>query len=228
MGNNDYLNNPSPQLQADLDRFVELREAGCTNAEIATELGRSERTLHAWATHLGNQLWAHHRFTEAEIDDAVARYEKGESLDSIAKSIGCSRQTIMRRLQQRGIPIASPRWARHPRNLVAGERTPCGTRCVTWKLKAGYVHVRVTNDHPLFACTNGGWIEEHRLRMMEKLGRPLTEGENVHHKNGVRDDNRLRNLELWSTSQPPGASVDHKIRWAIDFLALHGYTITKE
>ena len=40
--------------------------------------------------------------------------------------------------------------------------------------------------------------------MEEKLGRKLVKGESVHHINGVRDDNRPENLELWITFQPYG------------------------
>lgn len=62
---------------------------------------------------------------------------------------------------------------------------------------------------------------QHRRFMEDHLGRALLPNENVHHINGDRSDNRLENLELWSTSQPSGQRVEDKVAWAVETLALY-------
>lgn len=80
---------------------------------------------------------------------------------------------------------------------------------------------RSTKGYVYILVPERGYVAAHRLAMEQVLGRELIEEENVHHKNGVKDDNRPENLELWSRSQPSGQRVADKIAWAKEILAMY-------
>jgi len=72
--------------------------------------------------------------------------------------------------------------------------------------KNGYRIVRV----------NGKARPEHHIVMEVALGRALHPWESIHHRNGIRDDNSLSNLELWATAHRNGQRVDDLVRWVVD------------
>lgn len=79
------------------------------------------------------------------------------------------------------------------------------------KTPAGYVQTWQP-DHP--NATVNGYVATHRLVMERHIKRLLLPGESVHHRNGVRDDNRIENLELWASTQPSGQRVGDLLDWA--------------
>jgi hypothetical protein len=74
------------------------------------------------------------------------------------------------------------------------------------------------NGYRVITNENGERVLEHRYVMEKHLRRKLYPKENVHHVNGDRADNRIDNLELWTTSQPSGQRVEDKIKWAKEIL----------
>ena len=66
------------------------------------------------------------------------------------------------------------------------------------------------------------YVQQHRQVMEERLGRKLATHETVHHKDGNRANNRIENLELWSSRHGRGQRVADKIEFARSFLAEYG------
>ena len=81
------------------------------------------------------------------------------------------------------------------RHRGAGNWNWKGGKSIQW----GYILIKIPPDNFFYPMADKkGYIREHRLVMAKYLGRNLHRWELVHHKNHIRDDNRLENLQLVS------------------------------
>lgn len=111
-------------------------------------------------------------------------------------------QTHYRRLLATGDPREN-----EPIRIVTGEGS----------LSHGYWKTAVP-DEDRWLTDGERHVGEHRYVMARHLGRPLAPDEVVHHVNGDRTDNRIENLELWSTAHPQGQRIEDKVRFAVEML----------
>lgn len=81
---------------------------------------------------------------------------------------------------------------------------------------------RLDKDGYEVIMRDGKQVARHRAIMEESLGRLLRPDESVHHKNGVKHDNNIDNLELWSRYQPAGQRVADKLEYAREILRIYG------
>lgn len=113
------------------------------------------------------------------------------------------------------------------KNVLTGVTKGCSCQCWIYDEKGfskrkkekyyygGYVYI-YKPEHP--NCKQGGYIREHIYVMSNYVGRPLNKGETVHHKNGIKDDNRIKNLELWASSHPSGQRAEDLVSYAKEIL----------
>ncbi len=131
-----------------------------------------------------------------DAQNIFKEYNEGKTLSDLGtkhKVHGC---TVSRFLRKHGFGIRTKAEAsRGARNSqwIGGRIVNCD----------GYVQVRTDDNR---------YVLEHRLVAEKYLGRKLTDGEVVHHINGVKTDNRLENLKICTKRSH---RKEHKIhRWS--------------
>ena len=119
----------------------------------------------------------------------------------IPNCLHCGKELEWRKGRKR--KFCSRKCAVTANNMKRGLTAPFGTLKMTAE---GYVIMKVGTNHP--GSQKNGWILQHRYVMQESLGRPLRDDERVHHRNAIRTDNRIENLQVWYSVHPAGVTDD--------------------
>jgi transposase-like protein len=169
---------------AERDSLVALyRETGSVRA-TAERAGVARQTLKKVLREAGVPIVRRNQYTAEEREAMVAAYRREGSVARAAKALGCSPTTVADACAEAGLE----RDGREQRIPPSGTSPNWRRRTTT----AGYIVL----DGWVPGWRRNHVIYEHRLVMEEHLGRALTSRETVHHKNGIRADNRIENLEL--------------------------------
>lgn len=139
----------------------------------------------------------------AHVEEAARLYREGESTVTLAERYGVNKTTMFRFLQTLGVVMRT----RSDAALLAFQRgrrkAKTGPDNHAWeggraRHSKGYQLVQMWGHH-LADCH--GYVLEHRLVAERMIGRPLAIGEDVHHRNGDKTDNRPENLSVLTRNE---------------------------
>jgi|GEM_PF-1908257 len=168
-----------------------------TPKEIADDMGCSAGTIKTWLRRHGienrTDSIKRRRRMWADPEELQRLYhEEGMSLSEVGQELGVDREAIRTEMQRHGIP------RRGRLEAVKNSFATFGTGI------DGYEYWKDSSE-------GGGFLRVHQLLAISKGSEPhrVFSGEyDVHHRNGVKWDNRLENVELLTKAEHNQAHAD--------------------
>jgi hypothetical protein len=108
-----------------------------------------------------------------KYDNSYEDYLSGLSLEQIAKNLNVSRQCVFKAFKKRGFELRGPNF--QPFQFYSGLKFTL--RC-----------------HGYYELTTGNRMLMHRYVWENEVG-PIPIGYDIHHRNEIKSDNRIENLE---------------------------------
>jgi hypothetical protein len=185
-----HATKPSPAVLSNL--YLTKKQSACT---IAEQFGVSDATIFRWLTKYGIRTRSvkdksYCKKLTASKDELRKDYiDDGMSLEKMSNKYGVSIAVLLRRFSKDDI-----------KTRRAGPQS--GEKNFRWKggviRNRGYRWI-YSKGHPY--APKIGYLPEQVLVMEKVLGRYLEKQERVHHKNGVKSDNRPENLTVFPTDR---------------------------
>lgn len=143
-------------------------------------------------------------------------------------SRACARKKQKAGNEQRECAFCGKQMSVSPSKIRVGAGKFCSAKCYSESQRVGrqvttqgYVFIE-SREHP--RANPNGYVLEHLLVMEKHIGRLLRKGEQVHHLNGKRGDNRIENLEIRLIGKHPQGVGESDM---VKYLKRLGYEIKK-
>ena len=165
---------------------IALYQAGWSMSDLATHFTtgwyRIRQTLLSAGVKLRSRGTKRAQLSTAAAQAVSALYATGQSIRGVAKQLKLPYSHVVHVLDQAGTVLRSKSEAHRIAWKTGRHKASCGGRKQD---KHGYILINIGN---------GKYRFEHRLIWIQHNG-PIPKGWHVHHINGVKDDNRIENLQ---------------------------------
>lgn len=128
------------------------------------------------------------------------------SLIAIANQLGCSDKVVRKHLVTMDIPIRNRSDSAIESCKHQGRHLEVGTKRLAFD---GYIEIKMPT-HP--KAKSNGFVAEHILIWEKVHNRPLPVGWVIHHLNGIKNDNRPRNLEGMPKGEHHSKLLDQSLK----------------